>query len=284
MHRITQRKLLWLKPEEILPVSPLPRKNFDLYDLQRLADSIATAGILVPLSVRKRSDNTVELIDGARRLRAAEMAGIRRIPCFAVYADEPSAACFGIAENIQRKALTPFEQAKAIEQLMERYHLSQSEVAIRLGVPATALSEKLRLLRLSPELRTRITDAGLNERYAKALLRLPDEKQNTVLDRILAEGLTLRQTEALVEKASRPQAEEPTEKMPPVPTRKMAIGDLRLFANSLAKLVDTMISAGIPTQSQKSETEEYLEYRIRIRKPTPPSADAPAEYQQLKIC
>ena len=167
---------------------------------------------------------------------------------------------------------------------MERYHLSQSEVAIRLGVPATALSEKLRLLRLSPELQTRITDAGLNERYAKALLRLPDEKQNTVLDRILAEGLTLRQTEALVEKASRPQAEEPTEKMPPVPTRKMAIGDLRLFANSLAKLVDTMISAGIPTQSQKSETEEYLEYRIRIRKPTPPSADAPAEYQQLKIC
>lgn len=281
MHTISERKLLMLRPDEILPANHQPRKNFDACEMQRLADSIATSGIIQPLSVRKRTDGTYELIAGERRLRAAKMAGLRRIPCVLHRTDDTTAAFFGIVENLQRCDLSFFEEAESIRLLIDRYHLSQSEAAIRLGLAQSTLCNKLRLLRLPDELRTRITDAGLTERHARVLLRLPADRQAALLDRVIAEGLTLRQTEQAVEELLQPKGDEKT---PPVPTRKMAIGDVRLFANSLSKLVETMKSAGIPTVTQKHETEDFIEYKIRIRKHNEPSPDGHDVYQQLKIC
>lgn len=283
MHTIADKKLLMLKPEEIKTSRNQPRKVFDEYDLKHLAESIASSGIIQPLSVRKSDDGRYELIAGERRLRAAIMAGMRRVPCVLHKADDTTAALYALMENLQRSNLSFFEEAEALEKLIMKYGMSQSEVAARLGIAQSTLSNKLRILRLDEDVRQRIYDSGLTERHARALLRLSAEKRQTALDKIIADEMNLAQTEALVKSMLEealptpplpiPAEEEKNEK----PLRRAAIGDVRLFSNSLSKLVDTLQSAGINAYSKKYETEKYVEYKVRIKKEAPKSAD------QMKI-
>ncbi len=277
MYTLTDKKLLMLKPEEIMPSKNQPRKSFDEYDLKLLADSIHTSGLIQPLSVRKTVDG-YELIAGERRLRAAKIAGLRRIPCVLHKTDESTAAIYTIIENIQRKDLTPFEEAEGLERLITKCGMSQTEVASRLGIAQSTLSNKLRILRLDEATRERINAARLTERHARALLRLKKEKWSEALDKIIAEGMTLKQTEELI---SEMLEEKPVEikVVEEKPFRKSAIGDMRLFTNSLSKLIDTLQNAGIDAHSRKYETRNYIEYKVRIRKETTNEAVA----TQLKI-
>lgn len=281
MHTISDKKLLMLKPENIKPSKNQPRKSFDEYELNLLAESIRTNGIIEPICVRKNSDGFYELIAGERRLRAAKSVGLRRIPCVLHKADDATAALYSIIENLQRSNLTPFEEAQGLERLVTDFGLSQSEVAARLGFAQSTLSNKLRILRLSEDIRERITAASLTERHARALLRLPEEKRHEALDRIIAEFMTLKQTEELISEMLEEKCEEPPEAQEPEkPFRKSAIGDMRLFTNSLSKLIDTLQNAGINAHSRKYETDKYIEYKVRIKKEPPPENKA----TQLKIC
>lgn len=276
MHTLAEKKLIMLKPDEILACSVQPRHYFDEHELTLLAESIAANGIIQPLTVRK-TERGYELIAGERRLRAAKMAGLRRVPCVLHRADTATAAVYSITENLQRCDLSFFEEALAIEQLISCHGLSQTEAAARLGIAQSTLCNKLRLLRLSEEQRRRIVASGLTERHARALLRLAPEMRDGMLDRIIAQSLTLPQTEEAVSEALLP-AEKKASKPAEEPTRKAAIGDIRLFANSLSKLLLTMQSAGFDAHSKKCETEKYIEYRVRINKAPP------EKYTQLKIC
>lgn len=276
---ITEKKLLMLKPSEIKLSPNQPRKSFDQYELKLLADSISSNGIIQPLSVRKTEDG-YELIAGERRLRAAVMAGLRRVPCVLHKTDSETAAVFSIIENLQRSNLTVFEEAQGIERLIDEYGLSQGEAAARLGIAQSTLSNKLRLLRLSDTIQQRIISARLTERHARALLRLPDEACEEALDYIIANGLTLNQTEEYISELLAPKEE--SEPLPDTeePVRKAAIGDVRLFTNSLSKLLDTLQSAGIDAKSRKYENDRYIEFKVRIQKK---SVDT-ERFKQLKIC
>ena len=192
---LSDKKLIMLRPGEIKLSPNQPRKSFDEYELKLLSDSIRSSGIIQPLSVRKNADGEYELIAGERRLRAAVNAGLRRVPCILHKTDEETAALYSLTENLQRSNLTVFEESEGIERLISEYGMSQSEAAARLGIAQSTLSNKLRLLRLSDSIKERIISARLTERHARALLRLPDERREEALDRIIAEGLTLRQTE-----------------------------------------------------------------------------------------
>lgn len=277
-------KMLMLRPEDIRPSENQPRKSFGEYELKLLADSISKNGVIQPLTVRKSRDGKYELIAGERRLRAAKMAGLRRIPCVVHRADDTTAAIFAVTENLQRCDLNFFEEASAIERLINDFGLSQQETAMRLGIAQSTLCNKLRILRLSPEIKDRILAAGLTERHARELLRIPPEKREDTLDKIIAGALNLRQTAELIDEilCPLPKQEILPETMPekePTPVRKAYIGDMRLFANSLSKLVITMKNAGIKAYSRKYETEKYIEYKVRIDKnDTKPGA------KQLKIC
>ena len=146
------------------------------------------------------------------------------------------------------------------------------------------LEEKLES-QLSPEAKSRISAAGLTERHARALLRLPAEERENALDKIIAEGLSLYQTEELINSILNPdQIKTPTQNTSTEeiikPIRKAAIGDIKLFSNSLSKLICTMQNAGITANSKKSETENYIEYKVRIFK----NKTQPSESIQLKIC
>ncbi len=277
MQKFSHKKLLMLKPEEIEISSEQPRKHFDEYELNRLADSIAANGIIQPLSVRKTANNKYEIIAGERRFRAANQIGLRRIPCVIHTADEQTAAILSLTENLQRSNLSVFEEAEAIERLISYYGISQSEAAIKLGMAQSTLSNKIRLLSLSNAIRERVTKARLTERHARALLRIPPEKRETVLDYIIANGLTLTQTEKYIEELLTPKELTPE---PYKPLRKHSIGDVRLFYNSLSKLVGTLQSAGISAKTRKTETDKYIEYKVRIKKDKSEKEDC----QQLKIC
>ncbi len=279
MYTLSDKKLLMLKPNEIT-ISPYqPRKSFDEYEMKKLADSIKASGIIQPLSVRKMPDGSFQLIAGERRLKAAVTAGLRRIPCVIHKTDDETAALYAIIENLQRSNLTVFEEAEGISRLINEYGISQSEAAARLGLAQSTLSNKLRLLRLNDTIKDRIISARLTERHARALLRIPEEQRETALNHIIAEGLTLAQTEEYINHLLTPQIEE-NEIIPEEPVRKAAIGDVRLFSNSLTKLLSTLNNAGIKAQSRKYETDKYIEYKVRISK----LKAEPDRCTQLKIC
>ena len=277
MHTFVDKKLLMLKPDDIIPNENQPRKVFDTYELQSLADSIAANGIIQPLTVRKTEGGKYSLIAGERRLRAAKMAGLRRIPCVLHRTSDLVASLYAITENMQRSDLNCFEEAIAIQTLINDFRLTQAEAAVQLGMANSTVSNKLRLLKLSSEIQDRILSANLTERHARALLRLSPEQRDNALDKIIADGLNLSQTEELIENILNPVVDETPEEPAVKPVRKAAIGDIKLFSNSLSKLLCTMQNAGITANSRKSETEKYIEYKVRIFK-------NPPQYDQLKIC
>lgn len=276
MHTIPEKKLIMLSPEQICPSSNQPRRKFDEYSLRNLCDSICVSGMIEPLIVRKRKNGSFELVSGEKRLRAAIMAGLRRVPCIVYRLDEETAAIYAACENIHKSGLCFFDEAAAIQKIINRYGLSTCEAAERLGLPQQAVMNKLRLMRLNDITKQRITEAELTERHARALLRISPESRETVLEKIISEGLTAKQTEELVcdiLNFKQPQVKEE-------PVRKYAINDVRLFANSLSKLVDMLVNSGIDARSKKYENEKYIEYRVRINKENNDSS----ECKQLKIC
>ena len=278
MHTFADKKLLMLKPDDILTNPNQPRKVFDEYELQSLADSISANGIIQPLTVRKSDGGKYLLIAGERRLRAAKIAGLRRVPCVLHRTSDLVASLYAITENMQRQDLNYFEEAVAIQTLITDFRLTQSEVAVQLGMANSTVSNKLRLLKLSSTIQERLLSANLTERHARALLRLQPDMREDTLDKIIAEGLNLAQSEALIENILNPAPEnEPDVSETPKPIRKAAIGDIKIFSNSLSKLLCTMQNAGITANSRKRETDSYVEYKVRIFK-NPPQAT------QLKIC
>lgn len=278
MHTISDKKLLMLRPEELSVGQRIITRRLDEYDLKSLADSISSCGIIQPLAVR-RVDGEFKLISGERRLKAAIIAGLRRIPCILYKADDCTCALYSLIENFQRADPDPFEQARAIEGLVEDYGISHSEAAARLGIAESALKRRLSLLELDCDIQAKITAASLTERYARSLLKIAPEEREAVLDKIIADGMTQKQAEDYTAHIlNGNQAEEKEAAKPEKPYRKAAIGDVRLFSNSLTKLVDTMRNSGVSVQMRRQETDKYTEYRVRIKKEVQNTA------AQLRIC
>ena len=249
-------------PHDLIKPNPQqPRVRFDYNELEGLACSIRANGLLQPINVRVLENGEFELISGERRLRAARMIGMTKIPCIVMNASDQQSALFAIIENVQRENLDFFEEAVAIERLMTEYGLSQDEIAEKLGKAPSTLSNKLRLLRLPEEIRDKISYAGLSERHARALLTLPDNNtRKRVLDIVIERHLTVAETERLIQDVHRRR------KGPSKPQTK-AYKDMRIFLNTLNHAVDIIRKAGIEADTAKSETDEYFEYVIRISKP-----------------
>lgn len=235
------------------------RTLFDEYELSLLSDSIKQNGLLQPITVRK-TESGYQLIAGERRLRAAALAGLKNIPAIVYDVSDESAAIYTLIENLQRADLSPFDEAEGIKKLITVYGLSQCDAAAKLSLAPSTLSNKLRLLRLSENQRIRIEAARLTERHARAVLRLPEERRDEALDIIIAGDMTVAEAERLAEEMLSPKKERKE------PYRRVGLGDVRLFANSLQKIVDTMVKAGYTANTKKNETDSFIEYTVRIDK------------------
>ena len=252
--------VLLLKADEVNPNPNQPRRQFDARELQGLADSIRENGILQPLTVRRLPGGSYELIAGERRLRAARLAGLQQVPCLLAEADSERSAVLALVENIQRQDLGFFEEAEAIARLMAVHGFSQEQLARSLGRAASTLSNKLRLLKLPLELRAQITAAGLTERHARALLRITDpERQRDLCQRVIAKGLTVQETDKLIEAELHPLTG------PKRPAIRL-VRDVRIFVNTIQHAVDKMRSSGIDAVVEKAEAGEHMVYTVRIPK------------------
>lgn len=254
--------ILMIPEQEIMPNPTQPRRHFDRQELANLAQSIRANGILQPVTVRTIPGG-YELIAGERRLRAARLAGLTHIPCILINADDRKTALFSLLENLQRQDLSFFEEADAIQKLMRVYGLSQEEAARKLGMAQSTLSNKLRLLRLPESIRLTLEREQLTERHARTLLRLETAAQmEEALSRIIDEKLNVAQSEKLIYQLLQKPVSEKKGKKAPIKLFK----DVRLFVNTLNHAVDTMKRAGISAASSRNETDEYIEYIVRIPK------------------
>lgn len=247
-------RVVFLPARAIRPNPSQPRRIFQQEALDELASSILRHGILQPLSVRRVATG-YELIAGERRLRAARQVGLSEIPCIVMTMDEKESGMAAMIENLHRRDLDFIEEAQGICRLMEKWSMSQEQAAKLLGKSQSALANKLRLLRHSPEVLNLIRDGGLTERHARALLRLTKEDEKlTLLGQIIGEHMSVAQTERLIE-----QHLAGKRKVPPAP-------NIHRFIHDLTQSLTRIQQNGIPAISERRETEDLIVLTITIPK------------------
>ena len=202
-----------------LPVSQIetcagqPRRIFDEEKLQELAESIREHGIIQPLTVRKLSSGYYQIIAGERRWRAAKLAGLYEVPVSIIEADDRKAMELAMIENLQREDLNPMEEAEGYRCLVELYDMTQEQAAQRVGKSRSAVANAMRLLQLNQDIRLLVENEDLSAGHARALLPLPADLQNEAVKSILANALSVRQTEQLVKRLlsqqEKPEKEQP---------------------------------------------------------------------------
>jgi len=184
-----------------------PRKDMHTEALEELAASIKAQGVMQPIVVRPVAEHRYEIIAGERRWRASQMAGIHEIPAVIRTVSDEDAIAMALIENIQRENLNPIEEAVALQRLQTEFELTQQEVADAVGKNRATIANLLRLLALTPEVKTLLEHGDLEMGHARAMLSLDAKEQIEAARQVVQKGLTVRQTEALVRKLQNPQVE-----------------------------------------------------------------------------
>ncbi len=204
--------------QKVEPNRKQPRKNFDEDSLLELSDSIKQFGILQPLLVQNK-DDYLEIIAGERRWRAAKMAKLKEIPVIIKKLTEQEIVEISLIENIQREDLNPIEEAIAYKRLLEEFHLKQDEVAERVSKSRTAVTNSIRLLKLSDKVQEMVVDDMLTTGHARALLGIENQdRQYSLAQKIFDEKLSVRETEKLVKKIQT-EKDSPAKKEKPVDSK-----------------------------------------------------------------
>lgn len=253
------QQVIMIPTKVIIPNKSQPRTEFNENALKSLSDSIKENGILQPIIVRKNGA-LYEIISGERRFRAAKLSGFSEVPCIVKDVDEEQSAVLALVENIQRKDLSYFEEAVALEKLIYVYGLTQEQAAKRLGKAQSTIANKLRLLRFSEYERQLLTDGALSERQARALVRIDNEKtRKHALETVINRKMNIEQTESYVNKllsttAKKRKKNSGIEITPPP----------RLYLNSLNALIKRIRDDKIPCELSEQKSENFYEYTIRF--------------------
>lgn len=246
---------------DISPNPFQPRQHFNEENLRELAQSIKTYGLLQPILVR-RVQGGYQLVAGERRLRACQLLGWRQIPAVIREVNDSAMAAMALIENLQRENLDYFEEAEGYQRLLEEFGLTQEVLAQRIGKSQSTIANKMRLLKLAKSVQRKLLEAGLSERHARALLKLPDnESREKVLEKIIKLNLNVRQTESLIEGLL-----EDNERPEQTSAPKFVIKDYRIVMNTIRQAVATMEQVGLKPQVSQTEHDDYYEVTIRLPK------------------
>lgn len=243
----------------IVPNPDQPRRRFDERAIRELAASIQQLGLIQPLVVHRRED-CFELIAGERRLNAVKLLGWRHVRCI-VQGElrEGDTALMAIVENLQREDLNCFEEAECYAQLLRDLKLKQEELAERIGKSQSYVANKLRLLKLEPELRKQLVDSGLTERHARALLRIPKgENRAYALERMCSEALTVKESERMIDRLM----EQSKEVRRPRIIR--VFKDYRLFVNSIGSACDQLRESGLNVNMEQTDVDNGVRITITV--------------------
>ena len=244
-----EKSSLYLPISQVESCSSQPRKQFDPDALADLADSIREHGIIQPLTVRKLQSGYYQIIAGERRWRAARMAGLTQVPAIVIEADDRKAMELAMIENLQREDLNPIEEAEGYQVLMDTYNMTQEEAAGRVGKSRSAVANALRLLKLTPSVRTMVEDGRLSGGHARTLLPLSPELQETAAAAILKNDLSVRQTELLVKKLT-------AEKKPETPKAGITVN----YAEEAARELGSSLGRGCRIVTGRKKGRIELEF------------------------
>ena len=247
-------RVMFLPARAIRPNPAQPRKFFQEEALAELADSIRQHGILQPLSVR-RVGTGYELIAGERRLRAAQLAGLNEIPCIVMTMDDRESGMAAMVENLQRQDLDYVEEAQGISRLMENWSMSQEQAAKLLGKSQSAIANKLRILRHSPQVLRALREAGLTERHARALLKLRTEEEKLGAIAVISQqAMSVTRAERYIQALLANREDSP---------RRVTVG---VLLTNLSQSLARMQRSGIRAVSERRETEDQIVLTITIPK------------------
>lgn len=247
-----------LEIEMITPSEYQPRRVFSDSALCELSASIKEHGVLQPVLAVK-TEVGYSLIAGERRLRAAKLAGLSKIPAIIIDRDSRECAEISLIENIQREQLSFFEEAAGYARLIDEFGFTQTEIAARLSKKQSTVSNKLRLLKLPQTAQAMIIANNLTERHARELLKIRDKRRLFyALDHIIAKKLNVSQTEQYIEELLKGEA--------PKPQRVCKVRDMRIFVNTINKAVNLIKKSGIKPQTELLDREGFVEYIIKIPK------------------
>ncbi len=255
-------KVVLIPVDQVVPNPNQPRRSFDPDKLEQLASSIAQYGVLQPVTVLLQADGRYQLVSGERRLLACRMLKMESVPAIVTEMAQEDSAALALIENIQRQDLNFFEEAAAIQRLVQMTGLTQQAVAARLGKNQSTVANKLRLLQFSGPLRQKMLESGLTERHARALLSLAEQGEEAILEAVEAiaqRQMNVSQTEEYVRSRLEPKETHKAHRL-------FVVKDLRIFLNSIDKAIQTMKLSGIRAKTQMAEEEDCLVYTVRIPK------------------
>ena len=235
-----------------------PRKVFDDEKIEELATSIKENGLIQPIIVRKYNRN-YQIIAGERRFRACKLAGLKTIPCVIKDIDDKQVDTYAIIENIQRENLSPIEEASAYKTLIDTYNMNQTELANKVGKKQSTIANKLRLLKLSDDVKYALKAKQITERHARAMLSLDEQKQQEVLKEVLKKSLNVKQTETLINKPVK--AKEKPKKV----TTKIS-KNFKIAMNTINQAIDLIQKSGIDVTSETQEADEEYVITLKVKK------------------
>lgn len=266
--RDNSARVATLPMDKIKPNPYQPRRNYPENELVELAQSIRTFGLIQPVIVREQGD-FYQLIAGERRFRACCLLGHLSISALIQPMDDEKAAAVALIENLQRQDLNYFEEARAFQLLIKTFGITQDELARRVGRSQSSIANKLRLLRLAPEVQGIIVTERVTERHARALLKLnSSEMQREVIQRIYDQELTVKETEQLVDRLSPNNIPQEIRNRPGVQNIAPIIRDARIFMNTIKETVKRARKTGVDIFMVEKDNEEEYEITIRVTKGT----------------
>lgn len=259
------KRLVEVNVASIHPNPYQPRATFDEESIAELAQSIQQVGLLQPLLVRKVDDG-YELVAGERRLRAVTSLGMEKVACIVQQdIEDESSAMMALIENLQREDLHYLEEAQCYQKLLETYGLTQEELANRLGKSQSSIANKLRLLKLSDEVKAAMIEKRLSERHARALLKLTDDKQRLdAVEKIAEKGLSVKETEQMVEKTLNKAYDEKQDGAKPRPKLMRIVRDYRLFMNTINQAVNQLRESGMTVEVEQSDRADGVDIKISV--------------------
>ncbi len=257
------KEIIKIDVEKIIPNRYQPREVFNKESLIELKDSINSYGIIQPISVRKLEDEKFEIIAGERRFKAAKMAGLTKIPSIVVEIEENDSANIALIENIQREDLNFIEEAKAYSQIMEKFGLTQEDLAGKIGKKQSTIANKLRILKLPESIKDKLIANDLTERHGRALLKIKDEEVlEEVLYKIIEKNLNVKDTERLIDSLKEKLNED-------TKTSKQSIRNFinyKIYINTIKNAYKEILKTGIKAKFEEKEKDDYIEVRVKIPK------------------
>lgn len=260
-----EKQVVEIEINSIIPNPYQPRKVFAQVSLEELSQSIKAYGILQPLSVRKIGEGTYELIAGERRLKAAKLADLQRVPAIVHqnYNDK-DAAVLAIIENLQREDLNFIEEAEAYASLIQDHGITQQELAVQIGKNQSTIANKLRLLRLPNDLKTALLENSLTERHGRALLKLPDDElRREVLDKIIKNDLNVKKAEEIIEGILNDISGE---KEPKSQQKIRSFMNYRIYINTIKQAYEAIKDKQEHAEFNQVDRGEYIELIVKIPK------------------